>query len=52
MRLLTLLPTKLTTTIKNIDSIPNAVNITIVKQFHEYMEDNGASERPPSYFLN
>lgn len=27
------------------------VNITIVKQFHEYMEDNEASERP-SYFLN
>jgi integrase/recombinase XerD len=39
------LPAKLTTTIKNIESIPNLTNIAIVKQFHQFMIDNGASER-------
>jgi hypothetical protein len=39
------LPTKLAITIRNIDSLSNAVNIAIIKQFREYMEDNGASER-------
>jgi hypothetical protein len=34
------LPAKLTTTIKNIDSIPDLTNTAIVKQFHQFMKDN------------
>ena len=39
------MPAKLTTTIKNIDSVPDLTNTAIVKQFHQFMKDNGASER-------
>jgi hypothetical protein len=39
------MPTKLTTTIKNIESIPNYTNVALVKEFYQYMKNNGASER-------
>ena len=39
------MPAKLTTTIKNIDSVPDLTNTAIVKQFHQFMKENGASER-------
>jgi hypothetical protein len=39
------LPYKLTTTIKNINSIPNQVNVSLVSEFHQYMISNGSSER-------
>ncbi|HZC20333.1 MAG TPA: hypothetical protein VE223_01690 [Nitrososphaeraceae archaeon] len=39
------MPYKLTTTIKNINSIPNSVNANLVSEFHRYMIENGSSER-------
>jgi integrase/recombinase XerD len=39
------LPYKLTTTIKNINSIPNQVNVSLVSEFHQYMISNCSSER-------
>ena len=39
------MPTKLTTTISKIASIPNSVNSELVNDFYEYMTSNGASER-------
>ena len=39
------MPAKLTTTLKNIDHLPNTVNIAIIKEFYQYMKDNGTSER-------
>ena len=39
------MPTKLTTTISKIASIPNSVNSELVNDFYEYMKNNGASER-------
>jgi integrase/recombinase XerD len=39
------MPTKLTTTISKIASIPNSVNSELVNDFYEYMKSNGASER-------
>jgi flagellar motor switch protein FliG len=40
-----LTPSKLTTTIKNIMSIPNSGNAELVREFHEFMKSNGSSER-------
>jgi hypothetical protein len=39
------MPTKLTTTISKIASIPNSVNSELVDDFCKYMKNNGASER-------
>jgi hypothetical protein len=39
------LPYRLTTTIKNINSIPNPINAGVVSEFHQYMIANGSSER-------
>lgn len=39
------MPTKLTTTISKIASIPNSVNSELVNDFYEYMKSNSASER-------
>ena len=39
------MPTKLTTTISKIASIPNSVNSELINNFYEYMKSNGASER-------
>jgi flagellar motor switch protein FliG len=40
-----LTPSKLTTTIKNIMSIPNSSNAELVREFYEFMESNGSSEQ-------
>jgi integrase/recombinase XerD len=39
------MPAKLTTTIKNIMSIPSSNNAELVNEFHEFMKSNGSSER-------
>jgi integrase/recombinase XerD len=39
------MPTKLTTTVSKIASIPNSVNSELINDFYEYMKSNGASER-------
>ena len=39
-----LMPVKLTTTIKKIESIPNSINSTLLNEFFQYMKSNGASE--------
>lgn len=39
------MPTKLTTTISKIASIPNSVNSELVNDIYHYMKNNGASER-------
>jgi hypothetical protein len=39
------MPTKLSTTVTKIRSIPNKTNTTIIEEFHKYMEDNDSSER-------
>jgi hypothetical protein len=39
------LPTKLTTTISKIASLPNPTNSALINEFHQYMRDNGVSER-------
>jgi integrase/recombinase XerD len=39
------MPTKLSTTVSKIHTIPNATNATIIEEFHKYMKDNDASER-------
>ncbi len=36
---------KLTTTIKKIASMPNSINSTLISEFYQYMNNNGASER-------
>ncbi|MDQ6667781.1 MAG: hypothetical protein M3Y53_06085, partial [Thermoproteota archaeon] len=38
------MPAKLTTTINNISSVPNHTNAALIKEFSEYMKDNGSSE--------
>ncbi len=38
------MPVKLTMTIKKIGSIPNSTNSTLLSEFCQYMESNGASE--------
>ena len=39
------MPATLSTTIKNIDKIPNKVNADLVKEFYQYMVSNGSSGR-------
>jgi integrase/recombinase XerD len=39
------LPTKLNTTISKIASLSNSTNSALINEFHQYMKDNGASER-------
>jgi len=39
------MPTKLSTTVTKIRSIPNKTNTTIIEEFHKYMKDNDSSER-------
>jgi hypothetical protein len=38
------MPAKLTTTINKISSVPNPINSVIIREFSEYMKDNGSSE--------
>jgi integrase/recombinase XerD len=39
------LPTKLTTTVDHIASIPNPENAALIKEFYKYMKNNDTSER-------
>ena len=39
------MPTKLTTTLKKIDLVPNKRNSDLIKKFYEFMRSNGVSER-------
>lgn len=40
------MPATLSTTVKHIyDKVPNPVNSELIAEFHEYMKDNGASQR-------
>jgi hypothetical protein len=39
------LPTKLSTTVSKIRLLPMEENVKLVLKFHEFMKENGASER-------
>jgi CRISPR/Cas system CSM-associated protein Csm2 small subunit len=39
------MPSKLTTTINKIASLPNSTNSALINEFYQYMKSNGASER-------
>jgi integrase/recombinase XerD len=39
------MPSKLSTTISKITTIPNPINSMLITEFHKYMETSGASER-------
>jgi hypothetical protein len=39
------MPSKLSTTISKIATIPNPVNSMLISEFHKYIETSGASER-------
>lgn len=39
------MPTKLTTTISKIASLPNSTNSALIDEFYQYMKSNGTSER-------
>jgi hypothetical protein len=39
------MPTKLSTTVSKIQTIPNTINASIIEEFHEYMKYNDSSER-------
>src|SRR5919197_5945781 len=39
------MPSKLSTTISKIPTIPNSTNSSLITEFHTYMKTNGASER-------
>ncbi|MFL6421350.1 MAG: hypothetical protein ACJ71P_18360 [Nitrososphaeraceae archaeon] len=39
------MPYKLTTTVKNIGSIPNPANASLISEFHQYIKGNGSSDR-------
>jgi hypothetical protein len=39
------MPVKLSTTINNINTIPNKDNQTLVKEFYEFMKSSGTSEK-------
>ena len=39
------MPATLSCTISKITTIPNKVNADIISEYHQYMHDNGASER-------
>jgi hypothetical protein len=38
------MPVKLSTTVKNISSLPNPTNAALLVEFYEYMKSNGISE--------
>jgi hypothetical protein len=40
------MPTKLSTTIKKIELVPNPDNTKLIFEFHNFMMSNGSSERP------
>jgi hypothetical protein len=41
-----LMPTTLSTTLRHIcDKVPNSVNSQLIADFHQYMKDNGTSQR-------
>jgi hypothetical protein len=40
-----LMPTKLATTVKKIDLVPNRRNSDLINKFYQFMRSNGASER-------
>jgi integrase/recombinase XerD len=40
-----IMPTKLSTTVNKIRLLPNEQNIKLILKFHEFMKENGASER-------
>jgi hypothetical protein len=40
-----IMPTKLSTTVNKIRLLPNEENANLVLKFHEFMKENGASER-------
>ncbi|MFL6383117.1 MAG: hypothetical protein ACJ72S_17775, partial [Nitrososphaeraceae archaeon] len=39
------MPTKLSTTVSKIKSIPNTVHGSLIEEFYNYMKDNDCSER-------
>ena len=39
------MPTKLTTTISKIASLPNSTNSALIDEFYQYMKSNGTAER-------
>ena len=39
------MPTKLSTTVSKIQTVPNATNACIIEELHKYMKDNDSSER-------
>jgi Rad51 len=39
------MPTKLSTTVSKIRTIPNNVNGSLIEEFYNYMKDNDSSER-------
>ena len=39
------MPTKLSTTVSKIRTIPNTVNGSLIEEFYNYMKDNDSSER-------
>ncbi len=39
------MPVKLTTTVNNINTIPNKENQDLVKEFYEFMKSSGTSEK-------
>jgi len=39
------MPTKLSTTIKKIEIVPNPDNARLIFEFHKFMKSNGSSER-------
>ena len=39
------MPTKLATTVKKIDMVPNVKNSDLINKFYEFMRSNGVSER-------
>ena len=43
------MPVKLTTTVVKILTVPNPTNTALVREFYQYMQDNGASERNYNY---
>jgi hypothetical protein len=45
------MPSKLSTTISKIATIPNAINSTLISEFYQYIKTNGASERHQSNSL-
>jgi hypothetical protein len=39
------MPAKLSTTLKRVNQLQNQENVILINQFHEFMKENGASER-------